>query len=330
MKEVKRIAVTGGGGQIGYSLLFRIAAGDLLGKDQPIELCMHDIEENVSSLLKGVAMELEDSCYPLLKKIVISSNLETVFEGVDIAILVGAKPRGPGMQRKDLIQDNAAFFRMQGHALNCVGKQNALVFVVGNPCNTNCLIALHHAPNLCRNNFHAMTRLDQNRAVFQLSEKAQVDFEKVKKVAVWGNHSNTLVVDCFNAEIDGKPLLQKITDTKWLENEFLQIIQQRGAEIIKMRKKSSAASATQAILDGINSILSLTEKNNFYSSSVLSDHNPYGIEEDLIFSFPIKTDRNLSWKIVTNLKINSFLEEKIKISEKELILERDAVAHLLK
>ena len=200
-KELKKIAVTGGGGQIGYSLLFRIAAGDLFGPKQPIELSVHDLPESVETNLKGVVLELEDGCYPLLKKITVSSELEKAFDGVDLAILVGAKPRGPGMERKDLLKDNGEFFKRQGQALNRVAKKDVLVFVVGNPCNTNCLIAMRAAPDLKKANFHAMTRLDQNRAVFQLAKKAEVPIEEITNVAIWGNHSATLVADFLNAKM---------------------------------------------------------------------------------------------------------------------------------
>ncbi len=328
-KEVKKVAVTGGGGQIGYSLIFRLAAGELLGPDQPIELSIHDIPQNLEGVVKGLVMELEDGCYPLLKKVTTSFNLETVFEGVDIALLVGAKPRGPGMERNDLLKDNGEFFQKQGKSLNCVAKKNALVFVVGNPCNTNCLIALSNAPNLRKENFHAMTRLDQNRSVFQLAIKAGVPVTEVDNVAVWGNHSPTLVPDFLNAKISEKPLLKSLSDRQWLEGEFFKVVQQRGAQVIKLRGKSSAASATQAILDGVKSILSPTDKGLFYSSGVISNHNPYNIQEGLIFSFPIRTKKDLSWEIVPDLQWDDFLEEKIRLSEKELIAEKAAVAHLL-
>lgn len=328
-KEIKKVAVTGGGGQIGYSLLFRIAAGELLGPDQPIELSIHDIPQNIETVVKGIVMELEDGSYPLLKKITTSANLETVFEGVDIALLVGAKPRGPGMERKDLLKDNGEFFKKQGQSLNCVAKKSALVFVIGNPCNTNCLITLLNAPNLRKENFHAMTRLDQNRSVFQLAKKAGVQITDIENLVIWGNHSASLVPDFLNAKIKAKPLLQSISDRGWLEGDFLKVIQQRGAQIIKMRGKSSAASATQAILDGVKSILSPAEEELFYSSGVISNGNPYGIQEELIFSFPIRTLKDLTWEIVPGLQWDDFLEEKIRFSEKELIEEKAAVAHLL-
>jgi malate dehydrogenase len=327
-RKVKRIAITGGGGQIGYSLLFRLAAGELFGTKTSIELCIHDLEPSVQTVLKGVVMELEDGLYPLLTKVRCTSDLNQAFEGADLALLIGAKPRSAGMERKDLLKDNGEFFKRQGQALNRAQKE-ALVFVVGNPCNTNCLIALHHASGLKPENFHAMTRLDQNRAVFQLAKKTGFPIETIKNVAIWGNHSATLVSDFLNAKINSRPLLESFSDRGWLEGEFFKIIQQRGAEIIKLRGKSSAASATQAILDGLKALVDPKKENGFFSSAVISRGNPYGIKEDLVFSFPLRVKTELDWQIVPGLLWDSFLEERIRVSEKELLAERDAIAHLL-
>src|SRR6185295_11703140 len=225
---LKKVAVTGAAGQIAYSLIFRIAAGELLGPNVPIALHLLDVPEAAPSL-RGVEMELNDCVFPLLKEVKICTDPEEAFGGVHYALLVGAKPRGPGMERKDLLADNGKIFVGQGNSLNKAASKDVLVFVVGNPCNTNCLIAMHHAPDLPRKNFFAMTRLDQNRAVFQLASKANVAVEEVTNVTIWGNHSSTQVPDFLNAKIRGRPAADVILDKKWLEGEFVQKIQKRGA-----------------------------------------------------------------------------------------------------
>jgi malate dehydrogenase len=328
-KKVIKVAVTGGGGQIAYNLLFRIAAGELLGQDQPLFLAIHDLPEQIETNLKGVLMELEDGLYPLLQKVVCSSNLHEIFNEADLVILLGSKPRGPGMERRDLLHGNGTIFQLQGKVLNEVALKETLVFVVGNPCNTNCLIAMSNAPNIPRKNFHAMTRLDQNRALFQLAKKAHVPLQEVKNVTIWGNHSSTQVADFLNANISGVSLTDKITDIEWLKNDFLKIIQQRGAEIIKARGKSSAASAAQAIIDAIKDLMKKSESDKWFSSAICTDNNPYGIKEGLIFSFPCQSDGLGKIKIVSDLSLDNFLKEKIIISEKELIEERELIKHLL-
>lgn len=322
---VKRVAVTGGGGQIAYSLLFRIASGELFGKQEPIALHILEVPQAMEGL-KGIVMELEDCGFPHLKEVKIGSDPKEVFEGVDVAILVGSKPRGPGMERKDLLRDNGKIFVEQGKALNSVASKDVLVFVVGNPCNTNCLIAMHHAPNIPKQNFHAMTRLDQNRAQYQLAKKAKVDLSVVENVVIWGNHSATQVPDFVNATIGGKKAAEVITDHYFLEKEFIETVQKRGAAVIAARGKSSAASAANAILDGI---YSLHNQGPTFSSSILSDGNPYGISQGLIFSFPCKMLQVGKVEIVKGFEINPFLREKLAATEKELLEERDAVAHLL-
>lgn len=322
---VKRIAVTGGGGQIAYSLLFRIASGELFGKGEPIALHILEVPEGVESL-KGVVMELEDCGFPHLKEIKIGSDPEEVFGNIDIAILVGAKPRGPGMERKDLLNENGKIFVGQGKALNQAAKKDALVFVVGNPCNTNCLITMHNAPNIPRENFHAMTRLDQNRAQYQLAKKAGVSVDDVENVIIWGNHSATQVPDFVNSTIKGKKASDVITDRSWLEGEFFETVQKRGAAVIAARGKSSAASAANAILDGVHAIYN---KGPSFSSCICSDGNPYGINEGLIFSFPCKMKKPGKVEIVKGYEIDPFLKEKLAATEKELLEERDAVKHLL-
>ena len=323
---VKRIAVTGGGGQIAYSLLFRIASGELFGKTEPIALHILETPQEIDGL-KGVVMELEDCGFPHLKEIKIGSDPEEVFGGVDVAILVGAKPRGPGMERKDLLTENGAIFVGQGKALNNAASKDVMVFVVGNPCNTNCLITMHNAPNIPRENFHAMTRLDQNRAQYQLAKKAGVDIDTVENVIIWGNHSATQVPDFMNTKIGEKKATDVITDHSWLEEEFFETVQKRGASVIAARGKSSAASAANAILD---SVYALNNKGPTFSSCICSDGNSYGISEGLIFSFPCKMTSPGKVEIVQGFEIDPFLKEKLAATEKELLEERDAVAHLLK
>jgi malate dehydrogenase len=328
-KPIKRIAVTGGAGQIAYSLLFRIANGDFLGPDQPIALHLLDLPVG-EEMLKGVKMELDDCGFPLLKEVKIGSQAEEIFGGIHYAFLVGSKPRGPGMERKDLLADNGKIFVEQGKALNKVASKDVRVLVVGNPCNTNCLIAMHHAPDLPRRNFYSMTRLDQNRAVFQLALKAGASIEEVTHVTIWGNHSSTQVPDFVNAKIHGNPATKMITDRKWLENEFVSIIQKRGAQVIAARGKSSAASAANAAVGALKAITVPTPQGQWFSSGVCAQGNPYGIDEDLVFSFPCISTGHGDCKIVSGLQIDSFLKEKIALTQKELIEERDLVRGLLK
>ena len=320
---MKRIAVTGGAGQIAYSLLFRIANGDFLGPNQPVALHLLDLKESIPAL-NGVKMELDDCVFPLLKEIKIGHLPEEIFEGIDYAFLVGAKPRGPGMERKDLLADNGKIFVEQGKALNRAASKNVRVLVVGNPCNTNCLIAMHHAPDLARNHFFAMTRLDQNRAVFQLAQKAGVGIQEISNVTIWGNHSSTQVADFINAKIPVK------LDRKWLENEFIPLIQKRGAQVINARGKSSAASAANAAVGALRSITEPTPKERWFSMGVYSNGNPYGIGEDLVFSFPCRSKGLGDIEIVPGLTIDPFLKEKIALTQKELMEERDLVRGLLK
>lgn len=320
-KPIRRIAVTGGAGQIAYSLLFRIASGEMLGEDQPIALHILEIPEALPAL-EGVKMELEDGAFPLLKEIHIGSDPKQVFRGVHIALLVGAKPRGAGMERGELLQENGKIFISQGKALNEVADGDVKVFVVGNPCNTNCLIAMTHAPRIPRQNFHAMTRLDQNRAASLLARKANVGVETVTGVTIWGNHSATQVPDFVNAKIGGRPVTSVIQDKAWLEGDFISSIQQRGAAIIKARGKSSAASAANALIDAVKAIYQTTPKGEIFSSAVVSDNNPYGIEKNLIFSFPCRSKGDGTYEIVEGLVWNEFLKDRIRKSEQELLEER--------
>jgi malate dehydrogenase len=328
-KPVKKVAVTGAAGQIAYSLLFRIAHGDFLGPDQPIELHLLDLPMN-DEVLKGTKMELDDCVFPLLKKVHIGNQAEEMFGGVHYAFLVGAKPRGPGMERKDLLADNGKIFVEQGKALNRVASKDVRVLVVGNPSNTNCLIAMSNAPDLPRHHFMSMMRLDQNRAVFQLAEKAKVPLQEVTHVAVWGNHSSTQVPDFVNAKIHGSPATKVITDRKWLENDFVPLIQKRGAQVIAARGKSSAASAANAAIGALKAIIEPTAPGQWFSSGVYSAGNPYGIDEDLVFSFPCKSRGQGDYEIVSGLTIDSFLKEKIAITQKELMDERDLIRGLLR
>lgn len=327
---MKRIAVTGAGGQIAYSLIFRIANGDFLGPNQPVALHLLELPGGVPSL-KGLVMELEDCTFPLLKEIKIGSDPEELFGGVDYAFLVGAKPRSAGMERKDLLAENGKIFIGQGKALNRSASKDVRVLVVGNPCNTNCLIAMHHAPDLNPDHFFAMTRLDQNRAAFQLAKKARASVNDVAQVAIWGNHSSTLVPDFENATICGKPAIDAIEDRHWLERDFFTLIQKRGAEVIAARGKSSAASASHAALDAIRSVILPTHRGHWFSMGIVSkETNPYGIAPNLIFSFPCFSQGKGDIEITPGLKLTPFLKEKIAITQKELIEERDTIAHLLK
>ncbi|MBS0653160.1 MAG: malate dehydrogenase [Verrucomicrobia bacterium] len=327
-KLIKRVAVTGGAGQIAYSILFRIAAGDLLGKDQPIALHILELPAAIDAL-KGVVMELEDCAFPLLKEIKIGSDPAEVFNGVNYALLIGAKPRGPGMERKDLLTENGKIFIEQGKALNAAAAKDVIVLVVGNPANTNCLIAMSHAPNIPKNRFFAMTRLDQNRAASLLAQKAGVPVADVTNVCIWGNHSATQVPDFMNAKIRGRPALDLIKDRKWCEDEFIPQVQKRGATVIAARGKSSAASAANAAIDTINSLVLPTSDGDWFSVGLCSEGNSYGIKGDLIFSFPCRSRGNGQIEIVKNVPWDPFFEAKIRLTEKELTEERDLIAHLL-
>lgn len=325
---MKKIAVTGSGGQLAYSLLFRLAHGDLFGESQPISLSLYDLPE-MGPTLEGVAMELEDSAFPLLSKIKITSDLNEAFEDIDIAFLVGAKPRGPGMERGDLLKENGKIFVTQGRALNESASPAAKILVVGNPCNTNALIALHHAPKIPPTHFHAMMRLDQNRAVALLAKKAGVEVKKVENVIIWGNHSATQVPDASHAKIGGRNALDTIGDKSWLQEEWVEAVQKRGAAVINARGKSSAASAANAAIDAMRDLLYPTPAGHFFSSGIYAEGNPYGIEGNLVFGFPLHK-KGAELEIVPKLAWDYFISEKIAVTQKELIQERECVASLLK
>lgn len=327
-RPVKKVAVTGGAGQIAYSALFRIAAGEMLGEDQPIELRILEVPE-AQEALSGVVMELQDCADPLLKNIHISSDPFEVFDGVDIALLIGAKPRGPGMERKDLLAENAKIFIEQGKALNEKADPGAIIFVVGNPCNTNALITLHHAPKIDKSRFFSMTRLDQNRAKAQLALRANTAVDQVKNMIIWGNHSSTQVPDFTHATIDGKPVEEVIQDRKWLEEEFFDTVQKRGGSVIAARGKSSAASAAHAAIMSIRSLVEPTPEGEWFSVGLYSNGNPYHIESNLIFSFPCRSRGDGNVEIIPDLEWDDFLKAKIALSEQELLEERHTIKDLL-
>lgn len=321
---MKKIVITGGGGQIAYSLLFRIASGELLGPKEPMILNILEIPQGFDAL-KGVVMELEDCAYPLVQQINIGTDPNILFDGVDIAILIGAKPRTQGMERKDLLRDNAHIFKEQGKALNAKAKKEVCVFVVGNPCNTNCWIAMHNAPDLSPTQFFAMTMLDHNRARAQLAKKAGVPVTAVDRVTIWGNHSATQVPDFLNATIQGKKAVDVIADRRWLENDFFTCVQKRGSAIIQARGKSSAASAANAILDGLKAILFGVQGQAWFSCAMLTTGTPYGIADDLVFSFPCRRTKEGKIEIVPGLAWDPFIKGKIELTEKELIEEKEMV-----
>jgi malate dehydrogenase len=322
-----RVAVTGAAGQIGYSLLFRIASGAMFGPDQPLILHLIEIEPAMPAL-QGLVMELEDGGFPLLKGIVATPNIEEGFRGVNWALLVGSVPRKPGMERKDLLGVNGKIFIGQGRALQKHAAPDLRILVVGNPCNTNCLIAMHNAPNIPRDRFFAMTRLDENRAKGQLAKKAGVDVTAVTNVTIWGNHSATQYPDFYNAKIKGQPVPKVITDEAWLKGEFITSVQQRGAAILKARGASSAASAAVAIVDSVSSIIQPTHASDWHSLCVCSDGS-YGVEKDLISSFPIHSTGH-ELEIVQGLPVNDFSRAKIDLTVNELKEEKAMVGELLK
>ena len=326
MKQPLRVAVTGAAGNISYAMLFRIASGEMLGKDQPVILQLLEITPALDAL-KGVVMELEDCAFPLLAGIVQTDDANVAFKDVDYALLVGARPRGPGMERKDLLEANAAIFSAQGKALNEVASRDVKVLVVGNPANTNALIAQRNAPDLDPRNFTAMTRLDHNRAMAQLAGKTDSTVNDVKKMIIWGNHSSTQYPDLTACTVNGKPALD-LVDRDWYENTYIPEVQQRGAAIIKARGASSAASAANAAIAHMRTWALGTDENDWVSMGVYSN-GEYGIAEGLIYSFPC-TCTNGDWTIVDGVDVSSdFSKEKMAATEQELSEERDAVAHLL-
>ena len=325
VKAPVRVTVTGAAGQISYSLLIRIASGQMLGPDQPVILQMLEITPALDAL-QGVAMELEDCAFPLLAAMVQTDDANVAFKDADYALLVGARPRGPGMERKDLLEANAAIFSAQGKAINDHASKDVKVLVVGNPANTNALIAQRNAPDIDPRNFTAMMRLDHNRSLSQLATKTGKHSTDVKNVVVWGNHSATQYPDLHQASVDGTPALDLI-DMDWYENDFIPTVQQRGAAIIKARGLSSAASAANAAVDHMRDWALGSAEGDIVSMGIYSDGS-YGIEEGLIYSFPCVC-KNGDWEIVQGYEINDFSRAKMEATEQELREERDAVAHLL-
>src|ERR1700758_1302313 len=287
MKSPVKVAVTGAAGQIGYSLLFRIASGSMFGSDQPVELELIEIPQAIKAL-EGVVMELEDCAFPLVTKLIPTSNPDEGFRGVNWVLLVGSVPRKQGMERKDLLGINGKIFTGQGRAIEKNAASDVRILVVGNPCNTNCLIAMNSAKAIPSDRWYAMTRLDENRAKSQLAAKAGVHVTDVSNLAIWGNHSSTQYPDFYNAKIGGQPVLSVIQDEEWLKNKFIPTVQQRGAAIIKARGSSSAASAANAVVDTVHSLVTPTPEGDWYSVGICSDGS-YGVEEGIISSFPIRT-----------------------------------------
>ena len=323
MTDPLRVTVTGAAGQIGYALVFRIASGAMLGPDQPVILQLLEIPPAMDAL-RGVIMEIDDCAFPLVRGIVPTDDPEVAFQGTDIALLVGSRPRGPGMERSDLLEANAAIFSVQGKALNDHASRDAKVLVVGNPANTNCLIAQNNAPDLDPRNFTAMTRLDHNRALGQLAAKTGAAVDDIAGLAIWGNHSPTMYPDLFHATVGGRPALDQV-DMAWVENEFMPTIQKRGAAIIEARGASSAASAANAAIDHVHDWVGASD--GVVSMGVVSDGR-YGIAEGLIFSYPV-TCADGDWQIVDGLDVGGFSRSKLDITEAELVEERDEVAGLL-
>jgi malate dehydrogenase len=320
-----KVAVTGAAGQIGYSLLFRLGSGSLLGPDRPIELRLLEIEPALKAL-EGVVMELDDCAFRLLAGVEIGADPNKIFDGVNLALLVGARPRGPGMERGDLLEANGAIFTAQGKALNSVAADDVRIGVTGNPANTNALIAMSNAPDIPKERFSALTRLDHNRAISQLAAKTGAKVTDVKKMTIWGNHSATQYPDVFHAEIGGKNAAEVVNDQAWIENDFIPTVAKRGAAIIDARGASSAASAASATVDAARSWLLGTPDGDWVSMAVVSDGS-YGVPEGLISSFPVTT-KNGDWSIVQGLEIDEFSRGRIDKSTAELADERAAVTEL--
>ena len=320
------VTVTGAAGQIGYSLVFRIASGQLLGPDQPIVLRLLEIEPAMKAL-NGVAMELDDCAFPLLTDMVLTSNTEEAFDGANWALLVGSVPRKAGMERGDLLSINGGIFAPQGKAIQAKAARDVRILVVGNPCNTNCLIARSNAPDVPAERWFAMTRLDENRAKTQLAKKAGLPVRTVSNMAIWGNHSATQYPDARNARIGGRPALDVIKDHAWLKGEFITTVQKRGAAVIEARGLSSAASAANAVIDSVNSIRTATARGDWTSLAV-SSKGEYGTPEGLQFGFPVATDGS-TWKVVEGLEHDDDAKERIRISTEELVQERELVRTLV-
>ena len=326
MKTVK-VAVTGAAGQIGYAMLFRLASGEIFGRDTAVELRLLELEQALPAL-EGVKMELEDCAFPLLDNIVTTSDVDHAFKGIDWALLVGSVPRKAGMERNDLLKVNGGIFVGQGKAINQNAGSNVRIVVVGNPCNTNCLIAMNNAPDIPRERWFAMTALDENRAKSQLAWKAGVAVRDVTNMTIWGNHSATQYPDFTNALIKGMPASQVIKDEEWLKSDFIKTVQQRGAGIIKARGASSAASAANAALDTITRVITPSEKGDWFSAAIPSDGS-YGVTQGLIFSYPLRSSGNGDYEVVQGIELDEFSQQKIQATREELEMEREAVKEML-
>jgi malate dehydrogenase len=326
MKAPVRVAVTGAAGQIGYALLFRIGAGEMLGKDQPVILQLLDITQMLPAV-KGVVMELEDCAFPLLSGITVTDDPKTAFRDAEVALLVGAKPRTKGMERKDLLEANGAIFTTQGKALDEAANRNVKVLVVGNPANTNAFIAMKNAKNLKRENFTAMMRLDHNRALSQIAAKTGKPVTSVKRMIVWGNHSATQYPDLSQAEIDGTKVSALINDNNWVEQTFIPTVQKRGAAIIEARGLSSAASAANAAIDHVRDWIFGTREGDWVSMGIPSDGS-YGIPEGVIYGYPV-TCSGGTYRIVSSIPVSESGTGRMKTTHQELLEERDSVKHLL-
>jgi malate dehydrogenase len=326
MKTPIRVAVTGAAGQIGYSLLFRIASGSMFGADQPVILHLIEVEPALLAL-GGVVMELQDCAFPLLRAIVPTASLDEGFKGVNWALLVGSVPRKAGMERSELLGINGRIFIGQGRAIAAHAAPDVRVLVIGNPCNTNCLIAMNNAPAVPADRWFAMTMLDQNRAATQLAIKGGTEAAAVSHLAIWGNHSSTMYPDFYNTRIGGRPAPEVIGDDAWFKDTFLPTVQQRGAAIIKARGMSSAASAANAVVDTVRNLSTPTREGDWFSVAVCSDGS-YGIEQGLIYSYPVSSDGS-KWRIVPGIQLTDFSQSRIAATEKELQEERALVAGLL-
>ncbi len=325
MKKRVKVAITGAAGQIGYAMLFRIASGQMFGHDTEVELQLLELEQALPSL-KGVEMELDDCAFPLLKKVVTTADPNVAMRDINWAVLVGAVPRKQGMERSDLLKINGQIFTTQGRAINENAADDVRVFVVGNPCNTNCLIAMNNAPNIPTDRFYAMTVLDELRARTQLAKKAGVDVTAVTQMTIWGNHSATQFPDFYHATINGRPATEVITDVSWLQHDFIPLIQNRGAEVIKARGASSAASAANGAISGIHHLTHDTMPGESFSVARCSQ-GEYGVDEGLVFSVPCRTEQG-KLRVVEGIQHNAFAEEKLTITLNELRKERDAVIEL--
>lgn len=323
-KRVK-VAISGAAGQIGYAFIFRVASGQMFGPETEVELSLLEVEPVLPNL-KGVAMELDDCAFPLLKKVSTSSNVNEAMKDVNWAILIGSMPRKEGMERSDLLKINGSIFTTQGRAINENAADDVRIFVVGNPCNTNCLVAMNNAPRVPRDRFYAMTMLDELRAISKLANKANVPVTAVTQMTIWGNHSSTQYPDFYNARINGKPVTDTITDIKWLENDFVSFVQKRGAEVIKARGASSAASAANAALMSVFHLTHDTPKGDSFSVARCSQ-GEYGVDEGLIFSVPCRTEGG-KLKVVTGVQQNEYGQKMIQKTLDELRKERDAVKEL--